>query len=256
MAMSGMETFQVAGVKEARHTPWMLRLLQRMDDTEPRLPAAGKPLPTPRELIEITVLADSDESKQDALEDWARGLEWVQWLLSGIRQRVDHLHFKATRTIETRRLHLEWHYFSEKALKITLAPAFHEAWQAVHQPDLSKLMQADEALDRALSEEGRSCSLQAGRLLLKATHRARYQGILGHYRKACESNAAHGHFIIVWAAAAHFFQLSLASAISEYLRLEWALATRHHPASPVMSNLPQLTAQCMKAHKMKLHLME
>jgi urease accessory protein UreF len=250
-----METFQVAGSKQTRHTSLMLRLLQRMDDTEPRLPAAGKSLQSRPELTPISVVAEADESRLDALEDWARGLDWVQWLLSGIRQRMDHLHFVSVRSAETRRLHLDWHRFAESSLKGTLAPSFHLAWQAVHQPDLSALFAADEALSKTLSDEESTRSLEAGRLLLKATNRARYQGILGHYRKACETGTTPGHFLILWAAVAHFFQLSLASSIAEYLRLEWALATRHLSATPTMTNLPQLTAQLMKAHAVELRLM-
>jgi hypothetical protein len=232
----------------------MLRLLQRMDDTEPRLPAAGTSAPASLPRPSISIVAKADEPVVDALEDWARGLDWVQWLLSGIRQRMDHLHFVSVRTSETRRLHLDWHRFAESSLKGTLAPHFHQAWQAVHQPDLSALLSADEALGSTLSEEECARSLEAGRLLLKATNRARYQGILGHYRRACDSGTTPGHFLILWAAVAHFFQLSLASAIGEYLRLEWALATRHLPVAPAMSNLPQLTAQLMKAHSVELRL--
>jgi len=250
-----METFQVAGSKEARHTSRMLRLLQRMDDTEPRLPAAGKSVPPRPGLPSLAVVAEADESRLDALEDWARGLDWVQWLLSGIRQRMDHLHFVSPRTSATCRLHLDWLRFAENPLKGALAPSFHQAWQAVHQPDLSTLMAADEAFGKTLSDEESARSLEAGRLLLKATNRARYQGILGHYRRACEAGTTPGHFLILWASVAHFFQLSLASAIAEYLRLEWALATRHLPVAPTMTNLPQLTAQLMKAHSLELRLM-
>lgn len=232
----------------------MLRLLQRMDDAEPRLPAAGKPAPQRPELAPISVVAEADESRLDALEDWARGLDWVQWLLSGIRQRMDHLHFVSTRSSELRQLHLDWHRFAESSLKGSLAPSFHLAWQAVHQPDLTALLAADEALGKTLSEEESARSLEAGRLLLKATNRARYQGILGHYRRACEAGTTPGHFLILWAAVAQFFQLSLASSLAEYLRLEWALVTRHLPVAPMMSNLPQLTAQLMKAHPAELRL--
>lgn len=49
-----------------------------------------------RTLPSLTLLADADESDSQALEDWSRGLDWVQWLLSGVRRRRDHLHFQPT----------------------------------------------------------------------------------------------------------------------------------------------------------------
>ncbi len=232
----------------------MFRLLQRMDDTEPRLPAGGS-VPPPPPLRSLTVLADANETETEALEDWARGLDWVQWLLSSIRQRMNHLHWATSRPSSEKLLVQEWNSFTERSLNSTLAPHFREVWQAVHSSNLQALLAADAAFSESLSAEEAERSVEAGRLLLKATRNARYQGLLGHYRNACENGTTHGHFLTVWAAVSDFFQLSFASAIAEYLRLEWAMATRHLPVTPELINLPQLTAAVMRPQALELRVM-
>ena len=225
----------------------MFRLLQRMDDAEPRHVAGGESMPAKRpELRPLTVLAEADESEMEALEDWARGLDWVQWLLSGVRQRMSHLHFVSERTRPRIGLRTDWDRFASGPLDSILAAHFHACWQAVQQHDLSALMAVDEAFSQALSEEECARSVEACRLLLKATNRARYQGLLGRFRTACESGATPGHFLTLWAVVAHFFQLSLTNGIAEYLRLEWGIATRHLHETPPMKDLPQLTARVMQ----------
>lgn len=232
----------------------MLRLLQRMDDTEPRLPAGGTVSPK-QPLRSLTVLADADETEGEALEDWSRGLDWVQWLFSSIRHRRDHLHFAKARSQPERLLPQEWSRFAEGPLTRALAPHFRKAWQAAQGLDLQGLLAADTAFSKELSTEEAERSVEAGRLLLKATRQARYQGMLGHYRGACENGTTPGHFLTVWAAVAHFFQLSLASAIAEYLRLEWMMATRHLPVTPEIENLAPLTARMMLPQAAELRVM-
>lgn len=225
-----------------------------MDDTEPRLPAAGSASPRPP-LRSLTVLADADESESQALEDWARGLDWVQWMFSSIRNRMDHLHFTTSRSDSTRQLQSDWNRFTEGSLTRSLSPHFSEVWQAVQSSDLAALLAADQAFSKNLDPEEAMRSVEAGRLLLKGTRQARYQGILGHYRTACDNGTAHGHFLTVWAAVAHFFQLSFASAIAEHLRLEWAMATRHLPVTPEIENLAPLTARLMLPQASELRVM-
>lgn len=226
-----------------------------MDDTEPRLPAAGGAvLPRPA-LRSLTVLADADETEAEALDDWARGLDWVQWLFSSIRHRRDHLHFVTARSPSERRLPQEWSRFAEGSLTRVLAPHFREAWQAAQALDLPALLAVDAAFSKRLDAEEAERSVEAGRLLLKATRQARYQGMLGHYRTACESGTTPGHFLTVWAAVAQFFQLSLASAIAEHLRLEWMMAARHLPVTPEIENLAPLTARLMQPQAAELRVM-
>ena len=235
----------------------MFRLLQRMDDAEPRLPAGGENMPARRpELRMLTVLAEADEPDLEALEDWARGLDWVQWLLSGVRQRMAHLYFVPDRTRTILVLRAGWGKFGSGLLEQTLAGHFHACWQAAQKSDLTALMEAEEAFSQALTAEQRAASVEAGRLLLKATNRARYQGLLGHLRTACDSGATPGHFLTLWAVVAQFFQLSATSAMAEYLRLEWGIGTRHLPETPPIQGLPELTGRVMQRMVSEMRVVE
>lgn len=196
-------------------------------------------------LRSVTVLAESDETAEQALEDWSRGLDWVEWLFSSVRQRTTRLHFEAPATESIAKLRLAWGHFVQSHLSEVCIPHLLIAWQAVQKGHLSDLIQADESLHSALSQEGQKLSILAGHRLLKSTRGARYQGVLGHFRQACESGTCAGHFLIIWAALGHFFQLSLANVIAEYLRLEWAIATRHLPGHPKLHQLSELTARLM-----------
>ncbi len=235
----------------------MFRLLQRMDDSEPRHPAGGEAVPARQpELRPLTVLAEADRSELEALEDWARGLDWMQWLLSGVRQRMAHLYFVPDRTRTILVLRTGWEKFGSGLLEQALAPHFHLCWQAAQKSDLAAMMAAEEAFSKGLTAEQRAVSVEAGRLLLKATNRARYQGLLGHLRKACDSGAMQGHFLTLWPVVAQFFQLSVMSAMAEYLRLEWGIATRHLPETPMLKDLPQVTARVMRRGLAQLRVLE
>lgn len=242
-----MRTFAFAGSEEASHSPLMIRLLQRLDDSKPSHHMAGNAAqPTLPNLRSVTLLADADESASQAIEDWARGLDWVQWLFSSVRQRMIHLHFKPAPTGEVLKLRLAWENFAHGTLMEIHAPHLLTAWQTLQTGDIASLIEIDHAFSSSLDEEQSARSLEAGRLLLKSTRGARYQGPLGHYRRACEANETPGHFLTVWAAVGHFFQLSATNVIAEYLRLEWALATRHLPDQPKLHQLPELTARLMQ----------
>lgn len=226
-----------------------------MDDSEPRHPVAGSEARPPlSELRHLTLLADADESPQQALEDWARGLDWVQWLFSSVRQRMTGLHFQPALTDDVLKLRLAWENFAHTTLTEIHAPHLISAWQAAQTGAPSALIAVDRAFSKSLSEEQTASSVEAGRLLLKSTRGARYQGTLGHYRIAHEAGETPGHFLTVWAAAGHFFQLSLTNVIAEYLRLDWALATRHLPAQPVLHRLPHLTARLMQDRQEELRV--
>ena len=232
----------------------MLRLLQRMDDSSERAPMAGKPV-TPRQRVtSVTLLADADETDLKALQDWAHGLNWVQWLLSGVRQRMVCLHF-VTESNTPHTLRKDWIHFAETSLRACLAPHFMEALSAIQKNDLKKLISLDKALSGSLTDSESKRSKKAGYLLLKATRQARYQGILGQYRTACSDGEAHGHFLSVWAAVSDFFQLSLTNSLAEYLRLEWAIATRHQPTQPELVTLSLLTAQLIDSNVSHLRVL-
>lgn len=200
-----------------------------------------------RTLPSLTLLADADESDSQALEDWSRGLDWVQWLLSGVRRRRDHLHFQPTGAGSMLITKADWGAFASQRLPEVLMPHLMRAWQAVVRNDLEELLQADQAFTGRLAGTEVEASVEAGRLLFKATRQARYQGILGHYRQACESRQSPGHFLTVWAVVAHFFQLSLTNVVSEYLRLEWSLATRPRVDAALPGDFAQLVAGLLKS---------
>jgi hypothetical protein len=180
------------------------------------------------------------------MEDWARGLDWVQWLLSGVRRRCVHLHFQPTGNGAMVKTKADWDVFASQRLQEVLIPHLMRGWQAVRQNDLDALLQADQAFSGRLAGIEAEASGEAGRLLFKATRQARYQGILGHYRQACESGQFPGHFLTVWAAVAHFFQLSLTNVVSEYLRLEWSLATRPRVDAALPEDFARLVADLLK----------
>src|SRR5690606_21865128 len=112
------------------------------------------------------------------------------------------------------------------------------------------LIRADQALGPHLAPETTARSLKAGGLLLKTTHGARYQGLLGRYRQEQEAGGRPGHLFAGWAVVGHFFQLGLASLAAEYLRLEWELAARCLPGEKrelAPAELAPLVARLMQA---------
>ena len=231
----------------------MIRLLQRMDNKVPRQPSA-ETLPAGHTLSSVTLLAEAHESAEQALGDWARGLDWVEWLFSGIRQRMTHLHFQPPTSTELLRFQIAWEQFVQESLQNLLIPQLTQAWQTAEAMQLEALISADAKFDSGISEAEKKQSLEAGRLLLKATRGARYQGILKQYRMAVEEGRAPGHFLCVWATVGHFFQLSLTNLVAEYLRLEWQTATRDLPGSPSLNQLPQLTSRLLRNHSPALRV--
>lgn len=229
-----------------------------MDDTQPRHADGGAAAPA-RPQLPVTLLADADETAETALEDWSRGLDWVHWLFSSIRQRQAGIHFHAadlpqpglypSSPVTRQALAARWENFTQKQLRGPLGLVLVQAWQAAREQDLPRLLELDAGLATTLHDRALTGSLQAGHRLLHGTRGARYQGLLGRYRIAQDEGRTPGHFIIVWAAAAHFFQLSLASAIAEYIRLEWDLATRHLPASA--PSLPAESIAALTGHLMR-----
>lgn len=231
----------------------MIRLLQRMDDKVPRAPAA-EALPAGHKLRAVTLLADANESAEQALGDWARGLDWVEWLFSSIRQRMTRLHFQPPTSTEVVRFQIAWEKFAQESLQTLLVPQLMKAWEAAEATQLESLISTDANFGASLSNQENAQSLEAGHLLFKATRGARYQGLLKHYRTAVEEGRAPGHFLSVWAAVGHFFQLSLTNLIAEYLRLEWQTATRDLSGSPPLANLPRLTSRLLQDHSPALRV--
>lgn len=175
-------------------------------------------------LSSITLLSPPGETRTDAeiIEDWAEGLEWVRWLLGSVRARVDEL----TVRVDGVAFSSAWSAYSGGLFSETLGGALKEGWRAVLRGDLQALLKVDARLSSELTPELAVRSMRAGALLLKSTRHARYQGLLGRLRDAVAQGQGEGHFLVVWAAVGHFFQLPLASVIAEYVRLEWDIASR------------------------------
>lgn len=197
-------------------------------------------------LPSITLLPPPHDTAADEqfIKDWARGLDWVKWLLGSVRSRMEVLMVAA----DAQHAATAWDAFAAGLLHHTLGPALKSAWQCAHANDLAGLLAADAALSSQLSPAACRRSLQAGALLLKSTRQARYQAVLGRLREAVEQGRCDGHIAIVWAAVGHFFQLSLANVIAEYLRLEWDIVTRDAiaPAPPAgKHSIAGLTRQIM-----------
>lgn len=205
---------------------------------------------TPGPLTTITLLPPPEEAhKPDAtlIEDWARGLEWVKWLLGSVRARAEGL---MLRVQQQRPLLFAWDEFSTSVLSTSVGPALKEAWESAAAGDLAALLAVDEALTHRLPPELARRSAQAGAVLLKSTQHARYQAILGRYREAVSSGRSPGHLPVVWATVGHFFQLSLTNVIAEYLHLEWDVAVREAnrslPKPQGRLSITALTGQVMR----------
>ncbi|MGV3660682.1 MAG: urease accessory UreF family protein [Prosthecobacter sp.] len=156
------------------------------------------------------------------VEDWARGLDWVKWLLGSVRARSERLMVAGRPRLAI----LAWEDFTENLLSDTIGPALKSAWECAQAGDLEGLIAVDETLSARLPLDLARLSVKAGAILLKSTQHARYQAVLGRYREAVAQGRCAGHIGVVWAAVGNFFQLSLANVIAEYLHLEWDIATR------------------------------
>lgn len=238
-----------------------------MDDAQPRHAEGGGSSDAPS-LRSVTLLAEAGETAEQALEDWSRGLDWVHWLFSSIRQRTEGLYFHATdlpqpslyprHPLTQQALSARWEDFTQTQLRGALGHTLLQAWQAVQAQDLTRLQALDIHLQAHLTPQAQKASHEAGTRLLQGTRGARYQALLGRYRSLHENGETPGHFLIVWAAVAQFFQLSLANVIAEYIRLEWDLASRQlpTPTTPLsLENIASLTSHLMQSHAKDLHLL-
>lgn len=179
----------------------MIRLLQRMDDAEPRLPAGGESTPPP--LRNLTVLAEAQEPEEEAVEDFARGLEWVRWLLAGIRRKNLAIHCRPLRTARAGTAHALWSDFGHQRLPTSLRAHFLQAWQASAKGDLQAVIAADLAFTASLSEDESNRSTQAGAAAASHTPRS-LSGLAGPLPSCLPSRRVPGHFLTVWAGVAHF----------------------------------------------------
>lgn len=163
-------------------------------------------------------------------EEAPHGLDWVHWLLGGVRARCEWLHFQSA-SIRRAALLGHWSAFARDDFSRVTGPRLVEAWIAASTGRITTLAEVDAALDESLPATVAARSRHAGSVLMKGTRGARYQGTLGHYRESLERAGRSPHFVSAWAAVGHFFQLSLVNVVAEYLRLEWELGSRHLPGT-------------------------
>lgn len=206
-------------------------------------------------LPSITLLPPPHETADEAqvVEDWARGLDWVKWLLGSVRARTEVL------TVDggAQSALAAWEDFAEGLLPEVIGPALRFAWQAAQSGDLTALIAVDAALSTQLPPESAQRSIKAGAVLLKSTRHARYQAVLGRLREAVEQGQCSGHIAVVWAAVGHFFQLSLANVIAEYLHLEWGIVSRDadHAKKPAgRHSIAELTSAIMRESSAEANL--
>lgn len=171
--------------------------------------------------VTLTLLPPPEDRRGEVeiVEEWARGLDWVHWLLGSVRARTEQLSMNGG----------GWQSFTEGLFRQKIAPALEQAWEAAHAGDLDALLAVDAALSTRFTADEGERSRHAGAVLLRSTRKARYQGVLGHFRDQVDAGHSQGHLAVVWAAVGCFFHLSLANVIAEYLRLEWDIGTRHDP---------------------------
>lgn len=180
-----------------------------------------------KSLSSISLLA-FDENEAESLSEWARGLDWVHWLMESVRHRVTSITFDSAPTGKSRSLiSVAWDAYAEKTLHEVMAPVLIRAWKAARDGDVDELLRCDVELGKKLPASASTSSVEAGHWLLRTTRGARYQGVLGKYRTAVEERGLETHCAVVWAVTGWFFQLGLANVIAEYLHLEWEIATRH-----------------------------
>jgi hypothetical protein len=210
-------------------------------------------------LPSITLLPPPHDTADEAqiIDDWARGLDWVKWLLGSVRSRTEVLMVEGgAQPVST-----AWEDFVEGPLLETIGPALKFASLSAQSGDLTGLIAVDATLSKQLPPEQAQRSIKAGAVLLKSTRHARYQAVLGRLRDAVEQGRCAGHIAVVWAAVGHFFQLSLANVIAEYLHLEWDIASRDvmHAEKPAgRHSIAGLTSQVMrgKAEEAELRVVD
>jgi len=193
----------------------------------------------------ITILAiDRDEDL--ALHDWARGLDWVRWILSDIRNRLPPLSTSDLPPKDEARILQAWDRFATTLFIPLIGPSLKNAWHAAHSGRTRQLSRIAEDLEQHLPPALRERSTLAADLLLRGTRQAAFQEVLGKHRAAIAEGRCPSHLAPVWAATGVLFQLGLANVCAEYLRLEWAMLTRLCPDLPEPSgpvSIIELTRQ-------------
>lgn len=182
-----------------------------------------RPDPKPNPLG-VALALHSEESRIEHEES----LAWIRWIFQSIRARRESIVFRTAATNREGVL-ADWQDFAMQVWFPALAPGLLQAWKAAHAEDLEGLLAAGEELGKTLPEDARESSAAAGELLLKATHGAKYPGVLGRLRQALTQEPIDPHLAMVWASVANLFHVPPLDVLAEYLREEWLTALREHP---------------------------
>lgn len=143
--------------------------------------------------------------------------------MASVRQRCAGV--LLARTSDKDSVHKLWRAFVTEKMP-ALGTLLLDARHAMDARDVVALVRVSNEGAKLFTPEECQRSMEAGELLLKRTRAARYQGALGHLRESIERGECEPHIFVVWPCLASLFQLSAATMLAEYLRLEWETATR------------------------------
>jgi hypothetical protein len=162
-----------------------------------------------------------------SLEDLSLGLDWTQWLLRSVRQRCAGIVLIEQDSHAA--LRADWPQWLMTRFVPDLGPALLNCARAALAADPQSLTQAEQAWSAKLTPDEVSRSVKAGRQLLRSVRGAKHAGALHLLQEARLNNSLCGHIGLVWPVVAHVFQISPATMLAEYMRLELQCAGRRLP---------------------------
>jgi hypothetical protein len=176
----------------------------------------------PRDPAETGLMLHSEVPASAREED----LGWVRYVFQSLRARLEALEFQ---TIATERAVAveDWRQFVENLWLPKLAPHLLRAWDAARHGRHEDLMVINAEVAATLPDTERERSIAGGVMLLRVTQGAKYQAALGAFRRRIEECHVEPHLAVVWSALAALFQLPPTDLLSEYLREEWLVSTKH-----------------------------
>jgi hypothetical protein len=180
------------------------------------------------------------------VEDLTIGLEWVEWLFQSVRQRSEGIVVDEASTKQE--LSLRWGLLAELRFPSGLGPLMLQGLRAAQVADLKALQAVESAWTGALTPREAERSGEAGRWLLHCMRGARHAGVLTVLQEAVAQGRMVGHLGVVWPVIGAVFQLTPASVLAEYLRLEFQCASRRLPdvgAQPPFGQLGRAVKRTM-----------
>ena len=202
-------------------------------------------------LSSITILAPADQTGEEALTEWAKGSEWIAWLLKEIPVKLPALSADPPPAGHHALVLSEWDRFIETQFQAVLAPLLSRGWAAAEGGRTKELQALAGQLHSQLPVASCDHSQHAAELLLQTTRSATHQGVLGKHRAAISDNLCPAHLLIIWTLIGSLFHLGLAVICTEFLRLEWRMLARHHLGmeEPVgQHSIAGLTQQFLNGH--------